>query len=66
MLERLKINENIKAKQDFPGKLYEAILLLVVYINITQVTKGSEEEITLLKVREKISKIDKESKELNK
>ncbi len=44
----MKINENIKAKQDFPGKLYEAILLLVVYINTTQVTKGSDEEKTLL------------------
>ena len=42
------------------------ILLLVVYINITQVAKGSEEEKTLLYVRDKISKIDKERKELNK
>jgi len=48
LLERLKINENIKAKQDFPGKLYEAILLLVVYKNIIQIVKGSEEEKTLL------------------
>jgi len=56
----------LKNNEEFSGKRYEALLLLIVHKSFTKLTKGIDEEKTFNQVREKIIKIDYEIKELNK